>query len=265
MISSARVLVVAGSDSGAGAGIQGDIKTILACGAYATTAITALTAQNTLSVSTVHAPPAAFVEAQMQAILEDIGADIVKTGMLWSAGIIRVVAKKLQEFPQIKLVLDPVMISTSGSMLLKPRACKDLRELLFPRAYVVTPNIPEAEFLSKIKITGRATMKMAAEKILTFGPEAVFLKGGHSDADVIDNLLLRKNAAEKWFSVPRIFSKNTHGTGCACASAIAAFLARGDELELAIERALKYVSAAIANAPQLGKGHGPLGHLVLDV
>lgn len=264
-----RVLVIAGSDSGGGAGIQADIKAIMACGGYAMTAITALTAQNTLGVSGVLPVPPEFVRLQVQTVLEDIGADLVKTGMLLNAGIIHAVADLLEEHP-LPLVLDPVMVATSGAMLLEEEAVTALKERLLPRAALVTPNIPEAEVLSGRTIGSVKEMEAAAETILASGCEAVLLKGGHLESPsemcqsniksgMVADLLLHRDGCRQWQS-PRIPTVHTHGTGCTLASAVSAFMARGVEVEQAVEAARAYVQRAILNAPGLGLGHGPLNH-----
>lgn len=252
-----RVLVVAGSDSGGGAGIQADIKTITALGAYAATAITALTAQDTWGVHGIMAVPAGFVVAQMHAVLDDIGADVVKTGMLGDAALIEAVCDALG--PGRLVVVDPVMVATSGDRLLDPAALDTLRRRLLPMAAVLTPNLPEAEALTGMRITGEADMVESARALLGMGPGAVLLKGGHLDGESCADLLMTADGTEV-FRAPRIATRNTHGTGCTLASAIAAGLAQGLPLSPAVARAHAYVQAAIASAPGYGGGHGPLDH-----
>ncbi|MDE3059403.1 MAG: bifunctional hydroxymethylpyrimidine kinase/phosphomethylpyrimidine kinase [Pseudomonadota bacterium] len=255
-----RVLIIAGSDSGGGAGIQGDIKTVTCLGGYAATAITALTAQNTQGVFGIHDVPEDFIRQQMMLVLEDIGADAFKTGMLHKAGVIKTVAEVIADYPSIPLILDPVMIAKGGAALLEPEAIVALKERLIPLAAVITPNIPEAEQLSGIRIQGVDDMKRAAERILAFGCKAVLIKGGHLEGDMITDLLLDASGQSRTYTQPRLHTRHTHGTGCALASAIATGQAQGMTLADAVRRAQDYVRMAIENAPGLGKGHGPLGH-----
>jgi hydroxymethylpyrimidine/phosphomethylpyrimidine kinase len=256
-----RVLVVAGSDSGGGAGIQADIKTVTALGGYAATAITALTAQNTQGVFGVHAVPVDFVQTQMRLVIDDIGADCVKTGMLHSAEVIRAVVEVLQErIPGVPLVVDPVMVAKGGEPLLQPAAVDAVRAVLLPRASVITPNLPEAETLLGRKIAGAEDMPRAAQALLALGPKAVLLKGGHLPGDRITDVLAVAGGSGRTFSNPRIDTRHTHGTGCTLASAIATGLAQNMALVEAVERARDYVLEAIRGAPGYGKGHGPLDH-----
>jgi hydroxymethylpyrimidine/phosphomethylpyrimidine kinase len=257
-----RVLVVAGSDSGAGAGIQADIKTIASFGAYATTAITALTAQNTVAVLGIAPVAPEFVALQMRAVLSDIGADVVKTGMLASARIIDAVADTLAaEAPTIPLVVDPVMVASSGARLLDEDATETLRRRLIARARVVTPNVPEAEILCRHAIGSLDDMRRAADRLLREGAQAVVLKGGHLAGAVVHDLAA---SGEGSFVIeaPRRATRSTHGTGCTLASAIAASLAQGLGFREAVERAHIYVQRALAAAPGLGQGNGPLDHTV---
>ncbi|MEO9190931.1 MAG: bifunctional hydroxymethylpyrimidine kinase/phosphomethylpyrimidine kinase, partial [Acetobacteraceae bacterium] len=234
---SGRVLVVAGSDSGGGAGIQADIKTITALGAYAATAITALTAQNTLGVHGVLPVPPDFVVWQMEAVLDDIGADAVKTGMLGDATSIERVCEILAaRAGAIPVVVDPVMCATSGARLLPVEAVTVLKRRLLPMAALLTPNLPEAEALAGMAIGDRAAMGRAAMALLTLGANAVLLKGGHLPGDTVIDLLATEDGVEE-FAAPRIASRHTHGTGCTLASGIAAGLAQGMELRAAIVRA----------------------------
>lgn len=253
-----RVLIIAGSDPGGGAGIQGDIKTVTALNGYAAAAITALTAQNTKGVFGIHAVPAEFVKKQVTLVLDDIGADAIKTGMLLNEGIIETLADTLPEY-NIPLVLDPVMFAKGGAALLEENALKALKEKLLPLAAIITPNIPEAEYLADMKIASVDDMKKAAKKILGSGCRSVLLKGGHMDGDILTDILADKNGTEI-FSDKRIATKHTHGTGCTLASAVATGLAQGLPLKDAVRRARDFVRKAMEHAPELGQGHGPLGH-----
>lgn len=248
-----RILVIAGSDSSAGAGIQADLKTAEAFGCYAQTAITAITAQNTRGVDAIHPVPPAIVAAQIKACLSDIGADAIKIGMLGSAAIVRAVAAALPE--DIPIVLDPVMVSTSGALLLKKNAIAALTRDLFPRAALVTPNLPETRALAGLKGGAEA----AARRLIAMGAQAALIKGGHATDATVDDLLVWKGGVET-YAFPRIATRHTHGTGCTLSTAIACGLARKWSLPLAVGRAREYVQAAIATAPGLGKGHGPLNH-----
>ncbi|AKT43502.1 bifunctional hydroxymethylpyrimidine kinase/phosphomethylpyrimidine kinase [Chondromyces crocatus] len=255
-----RVLIVAGSDPGGGAGIQADLKAVTALSAYGATVITALTAQNTRGVFGVHAPPVAFVAQQMELVLEDIGADAIKTGMLHAAEVIEVVCASLDEFAKgVPLVVDPVMVAKGGARLLKPEAEGALRSLLLPRATIITPNLPEAEALLGQPIEGVTGMRKAAEALLSMGPSAVLLKGGHGTGPVVVDVL-RTAEGEQLFEAPRIETRATHGTGCTLASAIAAGLAQGLRVEAAVARGRRYLREAMLTAPGFGHGHGPLNH-----
>lgn len=258
-----RVLVVAGSDSGGGAGIQADIKAVTAMGAFAMTAVTALTAQDTRGVHAVHAVPEDFIRRQMEVVLADLGADAVKTGMLHGAGTIETVAGVLAaRAPAVPVVVDPVMVAKGGARLLEDSAVAALRARLVPRAAIVTPNLPEAEALTGRRISGTADFPAAAEALLAMGARAVLVKGGHlAGARVID-LLVTADGAVREFADARIETRHTHGTGCTLASAIAAGLAQGMEMAAAVARARAYVRAAIRAAPGFGAGHGPLDHAV---
>jgi hydroxymethylpyrimidine/phosphomethylpyrimidine kinase len=255
-----RVLIVAGSDASGGAGIQADIKTVTALGGYAATAITALTAQNTLGVFGVMAVPPDFVRAQMDAVLSDIGADCIKTGMLHDAAVIEAVADMLAAAaPDTPLVLDPVMVATSGARLIDPPAVATLKRRLIPRAAVLTPNVPEAEALTGMAIGGLDDMRRAAELLLRLGAGAVLLKGGHLGGETLRDLVIEP-AGSYVIEAPRVATRHTHGTGCTLASAVATGLAQGLALRPAIERAHAYVQRAIRTAPGYGGGHGPLNH-----
>ena len=255
-----RVLVVAGSDSGGGAGIQADVKTITALGGYAATAITALTAQNTLGVQGVLPVPPEFIRQQVVSVLSDLGADAVKTGMLGNAAAVELVAAVLAEHARgIPLVLDPVMVAKGGARLLDEDAVEALRRRVFPLAALVTPNVPEAEALAGMAIPDLAALRRAGEAMLSLGLPAVLLKGWHLPGPVVTDLLMTGEGTVV-LERPRIDTRHTHGTGCTLASAIAAGLAQGRDLADAVRRARAYVQAAIAAAPGLGGGHGPLGH-----
>ncbi len=256
-----RVLVIAGSDSGGGAGIQADIKTITALGAFAATAITALTAQNTLGVHGVMPVPPAFIRQQIEVVMSDLGADVIKIGMLGDSATIEAVRDALAAFaPAVPVVLDPVMVAKGGHALLVAAAVDGLRRML-PRAAVISPNLPEAEALTGLAIRTEAEMRVAATALLAMGVPAVLLKGGHLDSATVTDLLATA-AGIAAFSAPRIATRHTHGTGCTTASAVAAGLAQGLSLRDAVIRARAYVRAAIAGAPGLGAGHGPLDHAV---
>ena len=255
------VLTVAGSDSGGGAGIQADIKTVTLLGGYAAAVLTALTAQNTLGVSGVHGVPAPFVGEQLEAVLSDIPIHVVKTGMLFSAPIIETLAEKLELYHQRFLVLDPVMIAKGGSSLIDDQAVAALVELLLPRAYLVTPNVPEAERLTGLPIHDEKSMEQACRKLHALGARNVFLKGGHLPGPEATDLLFDGTAFRR-FSTGRIDTRNTHGTGCSTASAIAAFLAGGEPLPVAVGRAKEFITSAITLAVPLGRGHGPVNHFL---
>jgi hydroxymethylpyrimidine/phosphomethylpyrimidine kinase len=255
-----RVLIVAGSDSGGGAGIQADIKTVTMLDAFAATAVTALTAQNTEGVFGVLPIAPEFIRQQMEVVLDDIGADSVKTGMLHDEGVIAAVAEVLEARASgVPLVVDPVMVAKGGAPLIEPGAIEALKRLLVPRAAVLTPNLPEAEILAGRTIDSLAAMHSAAENLLALGCRAVLLKGGHLPGGTVYDVLATASGQRVWQS-PRIDSRHTHGTGCTLASAIAASLAQGMAVEAAVERAREYVQLAILSAPGFGRGHGPLDH-----
>ncbi|MDI1443458.1 bifunctional hydroxymethylpyrimidine kinase/phosphomethylpyrimidine kinase [Polyangium sp. 6x1] len=257
-----RVLIVAGSDSGGGAGIQADLKAVTALGAFGATAITALTAQNTRGVFGVFPVPPAFLAQQMSLVLEDIGADAIKTGMLHSAEVIDVVAEVHERLAKdVPLVVDPVMVAKGGAPLLLPEAREALVGRLLPRATLITPNLPEAEVLSGQTIDSVAAMRRVAAALLALGPKAVLLKGGHLEGPKVTDVLVTA-AGERLFEDDRIETTSTHGTGCTLASAIAAGIAQGLGVEAAITRARRYLRLAIQEAPGLGHGHGPLNHAV---
>lgn len=254
------VLSIAGSDSSGGAGIQADIKTITAHRLFAETVITALTAQNTLGVTGVLEATPEFVRLQIDTVFEDIRPDAVKVGMVSSAAIIRAIAEGLRAHEVGRVVVDPVMVSTSGSRLLADDALNALKRELLPLASVVTPNIPEAEILADGRIEGEADMADAARAIAAACGSAVLVKGGHGTADAND-LLVTPDGFELWLRGERIDTKNTHGTGCTLSSAIACGLAQGLPVEEAVRRAKRYVTGAIAHDVHLGRGNGPLNHM----
>ncbi|MEE4378730.1 MAG: bifunctional hydroxymethylpyrimidine kinase/phosphomethylpyrimidine kinase [Candidatus Competibacteraceae bacterium] len=255
-----RVLIVAGSDSGGGAGIQGDLKTVTALGGYAATAITALTAQNTQGVFGILDVEPTFIAQQMQLVLDDIGADCIKIGMLHNKAVIDTVATVLEEHAtSIPLVVDPVMFAKGGAALLDPNACNTLIARLIPKATVLTPNTEEATALGGITITDITAMEQAGQHLLAQGAQAVLIKGGHLTGDTVTNLLISQQGTER-FVTPRLATVHTHGTGCTLASAVATGLAQGLSLKTAVSRALAYVYEAIRTAPGLGQGQGPLNH-----
>lgn len=261
------VLIIAGSDSSAGAGIQADLKTCAALGVYGTTAITALTAQNTMGVTAIHEAPPEFVAAQIDAVVTDIRPDAVKTGMLANAAIIEAVAAKIKEHALPFVVVDPVMVAKSGDRLLREDAVRALRELLVPLADVVTPNIPEAEDLVAHPVRTDEEMHAAAREIQTLGPRNVIVKGGHRtdvrpsgrEGDIVVDLLFDGRTFHE-FTSPRIETTSTHGTGCTFASAIAAFLAQQETVPDAVRRAKEYLTEALRRAEPIGHGHGPVDH-----
>ena len=252
-------LTIAGSDSSGGAGIQADIKTMTANGVFATSAITALTAQNTTGVTDILEATPSFLAAELDAVFTDIFPDAVKIGMVSSAELITVIADKLRQYGARHIVVDPVMVATSGSKLLRDDAIGALTERLLPLAEVLTPNIPEAEILAGMEIRNPADMETAARAISEKYGCAVLCKGGHDLNDAND--LLWKNGQARWFKGRRIDNPNTHGTGCTLSSAIASNLAKGYELDQAVERAKAYISGALAAQLDLGKGRGPMNHM----
>ena len=252
-------LTIAGSDSSGGAGIQADIKTMTANGVFATCAVTALTAQNTTGVTDILESTPHFLEEQLDAVFTDIFPDAVKIGMVSSAALIAVIADKLRRYGAKHIVVDPVMVATSGAKLLQDDAVSALTEKLLPLAEVLTPNIPEAEILSGMTITDAAGMESAARIIHDKYGCAVLCKGGHQINDADD--LLWRDGSGKWFRGKRIDNPNTHGTGCTLSSAIAANLAKGCDLDTAVERAKAYISGALAAMLDLGRGSGPMNHM----
>ena len=257
-----RVLSIAGSDSGGGAGVQADLKTFAALGCFGTTAITALTAQNTLGVRSIHAVPLAILRDQLDAVVDDIGVDAVKIGMLHSADTVREVAAGLRRHALRTVVLDPVMIATSGAVLIDNEAVDVLVRELFPLASVVTPNLDEAALLVKASLRDEAGMEAAARRLLAMGANAVLLKGGHLAGDTVSDLLLARDGEPQWMRGPRIRTPNTHGTGCTLSSAIAAHLALGAALPQAVQQARAFVRGALQAGANVrtGAGSGPLNH-----
>jgi len=254
-----RVLTIAGSDSGGGAGIQADLKTITVLGGFGMSVVTALTAQNTLGVQGIHDVPPAFVAAQFDAVATDMGIDAAKTGMLPTAEVIRVVAGKIRQYGVTKLVVDPVMAATGGMPLIRGAALSALIAELIPLAFIVTPNLDEAEVLSGVRIAARGDMKEAAVRIRDMGARHVVVKGGHLPGDAVD--LLYDGEGFREFVSPRIDTKDSHGTGCTYSAAIAAGLAFGRDAAGAVAEAKRYITAAIRHAWRLGEGHGPTNHL----
>ena len=253
------VLTVAGSDSGGGAGIQGDLKTIALLGSYGASAISALTAQNSRGVASIHPVPPEFLAEQLEAVLGDFPIDVVKIGMLFSPENAETLAEKLVAHRARIVVLDPVMSAKGGALLLEDDAFGILKKRLIPLTYLLTPNLPEAERLTGLTITDNAGMELAARALHLMGARNVLIKGGHQSEGVVTDLLFDGTDFTR-FSAPRSLTRNTHGTGCALASAIASFLAQGEPLPVAVGRAKKFITRAIKSAHPLGKGHGPINH-----
>lgn len=251
-------LTIAGSDCSGGAGIQADIKTMITNGVYAMSAITALTAQNTTGVSAIMESTPEFLAQQLDSIFTDIFPDAVKIGMVSSSELIRVISEKLKEYNAKNIVVDPVMVATSGAKLISDEAIDTLKEYLFPLAAVLTPNIPEAEVLSDMTIKNDSDMIAAAKKISSTYGCAVLCKGGHQINDAND--LLFANGSYSWYNGKRINNPNTHGTGCTLSSAIAANLAKGFDLDTSVKHAKEYISGALGAMLDLGKGSGPMNH-----
>ena len=253
-----KAMTIAGSDSGGGAGVQADLKTFAALGVYGASTLTAITAQNTVAVTAVHDIPTDVITAQIDAVLTDIGADAVKTGMLSSSDIIECVCEALEVHGVQCLVVDPVMIAKSGDALLREDAIGSLRTRLLPLAMVVTPNIPETEALTETTIVSDADVRRAAEAIVGMGARSVVVKGGHREGPATD--LFYDGKEFKEFTAPRFDTVNTHGTGCTFASAVAAGLARGMVVTDAVALAKDYVTEGIRHSFSIGQGHGPLNH-----
>jgi hydroxymethylpyrimidine/phosphomethylpyrimidine kinase len=254
-------LTVAGSDSGGGAGIQADLKTFASFGVFGTSAITAVTAQNTVAVEGVSEVPPEVVALQIDAVASDIGVDAAKTGMLSSAAIVEVVAEGLERHGIERLVVDPVMVSKSGARLLEPSAIEALRSLLVPRALVVTPNLPEAETLVGFPLERESDFRRAAERLVEMGARAALIKGGHAFGEESIDLLYYQGRVSE-YRARRVATSNTHGTGCTFSAAIAAGLARGEGLEAAVSAAKRYLTEALQNGIALGRGHGSVDHFV---
>ena len=254
-----RVLIIAGSDSGGGAGVQADIKTVTALGGYAATAVTAITVQNTLGVTGVHAIPLDIIEAQARAVLDDIGADAIKTGMLGDVATVERVAAILDSARGVPAVIDPVMVAKGGAALLAASAVEAVRALMIPRATLLTPNAPEAEALTGLAVQTTDDLRRAGERLLGWGAKAVLMKGGHIAGERLTDLLITPDG-ETAFEGERIDTRHTHGTGCTLASACAVGLAQGLPLTVAVARAWNYVHEAMLRAPGFGAGHGPLDH-----
>lgn len=258
----ARLLSIAGSDSSGGAGIQADIKTASALGVYAMTALTAVTAQNTTGVGAIELLPPWFVAEQIRRCLADIGADAIKIGMLGSPAIAHAVAQTLHELAEgVPVVVDPVMVATSGAHLAEDGVAQALKTDLFPRATLVTPNLPEAAQLCGFELSTADDTARAGAMLLAMGPQSVLIKGGHATGAAVTDTLFRLHHPPESFSLPRIDTRHTHGTGCTLSTAIACGLGEGMDLVAAVERARAFVHRAIATAPGFGHGHGPLNHL----
>ncbi|MFN7961970.1 MAG: bifunctional hydroxymethylpyrimidine kinase/phosphomethylpyrimidine kinase [Thermoanaerobaculia bacterium] len=259
-----RLLTIAGSDSGGGAGVQADLKTFEAHGGFGMTAITAVTAQNTCAVTAIHPIPPEVVAAQIDAVFSDLGVDAIKIGMLGGAPVTRAVAERLLAWRQAgqapPVVLDPVMVAKSGDVLLEPEAISALAEVLLPLATLVTPNLPEAAALTGEPVATEAQRLAAAERLAERGP-AVLIKGGHGEGEEVVDLLLASGQLHRFVGL-RLPGRATHGTGCTLSSAIAARLARGEELPEAVQGAISYLRRSIEAAPRLGQGHGPVAHKV---
>ena len=256
----AKIFIIAGSDSSGGAGIQADIKTVTALGGYAMTAITAITSQNTTGVKSVFSIDPKEVESQILFTCRDIKPDAVKIGMLHSSKIINSTIKVLENLNLKKIILDPVMVAKGGERLIDNSAINTLHNSLIKKAYLITPNIPEAEVLTKIKIKNIDDMVSAAEILIKLGAKNVLIKGGHKNSKNVEDIFLNKKEF-KIFKNKRINTKNTHGTGCTLSSAIATFIACGKPLKKSCELGIKYVNQAIKTNPKYGKGHGPINHL----
>lgn len=252
-------LTIASSDSGGGAGIQADLKTFQQFGVYGTTALVALTAQNTLGVDAIHLPPAEFLRAQLSALARDLPPAACKTGMLATAALAKVVAQALTEYGWRDCVCDPVMVATSGDRLLDPAGEAVYRDALVPLARLVTPNLDEAEVLTGLEVRDPAGMEAAGRRLLELGAAAALIKGGHLAGDTLVDLLVTPQGVRR-FERPRVVTTSTHGTGCTLSAAITAGLALGRELERSVADALDYVHRALLAAPKLGRGHGPLNH-----
>ena len=255
-----KILIIAGSDSSGGAGIQADIKTVTALGSYAMTAITAVTSQNTTGVKSIVSIEPKEISNQIIFTSRDIKPDVIKIGMLHSSRVIESVIKSLDKVKVKKVILDPVMVAKGGAKLIDDRAIKLLKDKLIKKVLLITPNIPEAEILTKTKIKSKEDMIFAANKLIEFGARNVLIKGGHLNSKIVQDILVSKTDI-KIFNSQRYKTKNTHGTGCTLSSAIATFLSCGKSIKKSCELGIKYVNSAIRTNPKYGKGHGPINHL----
>ena len=255
-----KILIIAGSDSSGGAGIQADIKTVTALGSYAMTAITAVTSQNTTGVKSIVSIEPKEISNQIIFTSRDIKPDVIKIGMLYSSRVIESVIKSLDKVKVKKVILDPVMVAKGGAKLIDDRAIKLLKDKLIKKVLLITPNIPEAEILTKTKIKSKEDMIFAANKLIEFGARNVLIKGGHLNSKIVQDILVSKTDI-KIFNSQRYKTKNTHGTGCTLSSAIATFLSCGKSIKKSCELGIKYVNSAIRTNPRYGKGHGPINHL----
>jgi hydroxymethylpyrimidine/phosphomethylpyrimidine kinase len=255
-----KILIIAGSDSSGGAGIQADIKTVTALGSYAMTAITAVTSQNTTGVKSIVSIEPKEISNQIIFTSRDIKPDVIKIGMLHSSRVIESVVRSLEKVKVKKVILDPVMVAKGGAKLIDDRAIKLLKDKLIKKVLLITPNIPEAEILTKTKIKSKEDMIFAANKLIEFGARNVLIKGGHLNSKIVQDILVSKTDI-KIFSSQRYKTKNTHGTGCTLSSAIATFLSCGKTIKKSCELGIKYVNSAIKTNPRYGKGHGPINHL----
>ncbi len=260
MKTKSKVLIIAGSDSSGGAGIQADIKTVTALGSYAMSAITAVTSQNTTGVLSITSIPPKEISKQIEFTSEDIKPDAIKIGMLHSEGVINSVLKSLNEIRVKKIILDPVMVAKGGARLINNNSIKILKSKMIKKATLITPNIPEAEILTKTKIKTIEDMISSANILLNLGAKNVLIKGGHLESKIMNDIFLNKNEI-CFFKNKKINTKNTHGTGCTLSSAIATYYSCGKTLKKSCEMAIKYVSHAISTGPKYGKGHGPINHL----
>ena len=252
-----KILIIAGSDSGGGAGIQADIKAITYFKAYAMTAVTAITAQNTIGVQSIYPLPKEIVMNQIQSVLSDLSPDVIKIGMLADIEIINYLSKNIRNF---KIVLDPVMVATSGDVLVDEKVISSIKNTLIEKSFLITPNIHEAEILSDIRIKNLDDQIDAAKKLLNLGCKNVLIKGGHGNSDEINDVLISSNGDEHIFKSNKIKSSNTHGTGCSLASAIASNIGLGNDIKKSIKVSIDYVQNGIKNAPDFGSGNGPIRH-----
>ena len=255
-----KILIIAGSDSSGGAGIQADIKTVTALGSYAMTAITAVTSQNTTGVKSIVPIPPKEISNQIIFTSKDIKPDAIKIGMLHSVKVIKNVIKSLDSIKVRKIVLDPVMVAKGGAKLIDKNAIRLLKEKLIKRVSLITPNIPEAEILTKTKIKNKEDMIFAANKLIKFGAKNVLIKGGHLSSKLVQDIFVNKSGIKIFYS-RRYKTKNTHGTGCTLSSAITTFLSCGKPIKKSCELGIKYVNSGIKTNPKYGKGHGPINHL----